>query len=142
MAGGTAPHTTDTTEMYDGSSWTNVGRLPIVLAYFQLININNRILSFGKHIFRYLIYRYPIILFSGGLGSAPSYKNNILEFDINKLEWTQIGNMTYAAHSPAVSEVNFADFEPWCQKRSLKKNQPILPVPGKKGDDASQQTDN
>ena len=49
--------------------------------------------------------------------------------------------MTYAAYSLGVSEVNFADFEPWCQKRSLKKNKPILPEPGKKGNDAAQPTD-
>ena len=66
--------------------------------------------------------------------------DNILEFDINKQEWTQVGNMTYAAHSPGVSEVNFADFEPWCRKRSLNKIKPILPEPGKEGDYAAQQT--
>ena len=49
--------------------------------------------------------------------------------------------MTYGAYALAASEVNFADFEPWCQKRSSKKNKPILPEPGKKGDNAAQQTD-
>ena len=67
--------------------------------------------------------------------------DNILEFDINKQEWTQVGNMTYAAHSPGVSKVNFADFEPWCKKPSLKNIKPILPLPGKKGDDGTQPTD-
>ena len=62
-------------------------------------------------------------MFSGGYGdrSSPKFKNHILEFDINKLEWTQVANMTYAANGIAVSEVDFADFEPWCQKSSNKK---------------------
>ena len=80
-------------------------------------------------------------MFSGGIGGTPYYKNNILEFDVNKQEWTQNGTMALAAHSLAVSGVDFADFEPWCQKRSLKKNKPILPEPGKKGDNAAQPAD-
>ena len=71
----------------------------------------------------------------GGLLGNGGYLSDILEFDINKQEWTQNNNMTYAARDNGVSEVDFADFEPWCQKRSLMK--PILPVPGKKGDDAA-----
>ena len=63
-----------------------------------------------------------------------------MEFDINNQEWTQVGNMAYGAFGPAVSEVNFVDFEPWCQKRSLKKNKPIIPVPGEIGNDAAQPT--
>ena len=43
--------------------------------------------------------------------------------------------MTYAARDCGVSEVDFADFESWCQTRSLKK--PILPEPSKEGDDAA-----
>ena len=69
----------------------------------------------------------------GLLGS--DYISDILEFDINKQEWTQINNMTYAARDCGVSEVDFADFESWCQTRSLKK--PILPEPSKEGDDAA-----
>ena len=49
--------------------------------------------------------------------------------------------MNYGSYGPAVSEVDFADFEPWCRKRSLKKNDPIIPEPGTKGDDAAQPTD-
>ena len=76
----------------------------------------------------------------GGFKNGPVI-NNIFEFDIKRQEWTQVGNMNYGANSPAVSEVNFADFEPWCRKRSLKKNDPIIPEPGTKGDDAAQPTD-
>ena len=71
----------------------------------------------------------------GGLLGNGGYLSDILEFDINKQEWTQNNNMTYAARDNGVSEVDFAYFEPWCQKRSQKT--PILPVPGKKGDDAA-----
>ena len=63
------------------------------------------------------------------------YKNNIREFDISNLEWTQVGNMPYAADYAGVSEVNFTDFELWCQQSSRKK---IIPYPleqGKKEDD-------
>ena len=61
-------------------------------------------------------------MFSGGYGKAsPNFNNHILEFDINKREWTQVGNMTYGATGVAVSEVDFADFEPWCKKSSKKK---------------------
>ena len=52
--------------------------------------------------------------FSGGVNDNNSYKNNILEFDIRNQKWTQVGNMNYAAHSLGVSEVDFADFELWC----------------------------
>ena len=41
---------TDTTEIFDGSTWTNVGRLPWKMFYFKIINIDNKILSFGKRI--------------------------------------------------------------------------------------------
>ena len=74
----------------------------------------------------------------GGFKNGPVI-NNIFEFDIKRQEWTQVGNMTYAAHSHGVSTVNFEDFEPWCQKRSLKK--PILPQPRKKGDNAAKPVD-
>ena len=42
---------TDTTEIFDGSAWTNVGRLPWGIINFPIINIDNKILSFGKRIF-------------------------------------------------------------------------------------------
>ena len=41
--------------------------------------------------------------------------------------------MIYAAYALGVSEVNFTDFEPWCQKRSLKKIIDSPPKPAKKG---------
>ena len=50
------------------------------------------------------------------------YQDNILEFDINKREWTEVGNMNYAAHNVGVSEVNFTNFEPWCQKNVIKRS--------------------
>ena len=50
MSGGyTQGAYTDTTELYDGS-WSYVGKLPWQLSRFTIINIDNRILSFGKHI--------------------------------------------------------------------------------------------
>ncbi len=67
----------------------------------------------------------------GGAGANPS---NILEFDINKREWIEVGNMNYEAWGIGVFEVNFTDFEPWCQKRSLKKFIVSPPEPAKKGD--------
>ena len=39
----------DTTEIYDGT-WKNVGKLPFAMGYFQIINIGNKILSFGNRI--------------------------------------------------------------------------------------------
>ena len=76
--------------------------------------------------------------FSGGWDT--SVRNKILEYDISRQEWRQNITMSYAAQGIGLSVVNFADFEPWCQKRSLKK--PIFPVAGKKGDDGSQPSDN
>ena len=43
--------------------------------------------------------------------------------------------MNYAALKLGVSEVNFMDFEPWCQKRSLKRIIVSPPEPAKKEDD-------
>ena len=70
-------------------------------------------------------------ILSGGVQKPyPKYKNDILEFDINKREWTRVGNMTYGtglsaieqgATGVGVSEVNFADFKPWCQKARGRK---------------------
>ena len=77
-------------------------------------------------------------MFSGGLAST--HRDIILEFDISKQEWTQTGNMSYSARNPGVSEVNFADFEPWCNKRSFKNILPSLPESGKMGDDAAMPT--
>ena len=37
----------DTTEIFDGSTWTNVGRLPRLMDGIRIINIDNQILSFG-----------------------------------------------------------------------------------------------
>ena len=67
------------------------------------------------------------------------YKDNILEFDINKQEWEYLCvtdmcmmTMKYAADAIGVSEVDFADYEPWCQQRSLREIKPSLPEIGKK----------
>ena len=82
-------------------------------------------------------------IFSGGLTNNTIYKDNILEFDINKQEWEYLCvsdmcmmTMKYPADAIGVSEVNFADYEPWCQTRSLKEIKPSLPETGKKEDDA------
>ena len=40
----------DTTEIFDINKWTNVGKLPQARGYFQISNVDNRVLSFGKHI--------------------------------------------------------------------------------------------
>ena len=49
MSGGTNGYgKMDTTEVFDGSIWTNVGRLPKAMDYIQIINIDNRVLSFGN----------------------------------------------------------------------------------------------
>ena len=44
--------------------------------------------------------------------------------------------MNYAAYGLGVSVVNFTDFEPWCQKRSLKKIIISPPEPAKNGDNS------
>ena len=46
-AGGTGSVYTDTTEIFDGNTWTNVGRLPWGVINFPIINVDNKILSFG-----------------------------------------------------------------------------------------------
>ena len=56
---------------------------------------------------------------SGGTGFRSFQSNNILEFDINKREWTIVGKLTHATQDMGVSEVDFADFEPWCQNDTL-----------------------
>ena len=48
----------------------------------------------------------------GGYDGQP--RDNILKFDINKREWTEVGNMKYAAMRIGVSEVNLTDFQSWC----------------------------
>ena len=74
-------------------------------------------------------------MFSGGLASDGSYKDNILEFDINKQEWTQFSNMNYDNDALGVSEVNFEDFEPWCQNSTIPIGIRKAPLPkhGMKG---------
>ena len=74
----------------------------------------------------------------GGLaGTTPYYKDNILEFDIKKQEWTSVGNMNYGNDALSVSEVNFTDFEPWCQNSSTPIGVKKAPLPehGKTGYD-------
>ena len=75
----------------------------------------------------------------GGLASSsPYYKDNILEFDIKKQEWTSVGNMNYDNDALGVSEVNFADFEPWCQNSTTPPigiRKAPLPEQGKTGHD-------
>ena len=39
---------TSTTELYNGAIWFNVGKLPWGMRYFPIINIDNRILAFGR----------------------------------------------------------------------------------------------
>ena len=71
------------------------------------------------------------------------YKDFILDFDINKQEWDYLCvtdmcalRMKYAADAIGVSEVNFADYEPWCQQRSQREIKPSLPEIGKKEENA------
>ena len=56
---------------------------------------------------------------SGGHGWRSFRSNNILEFDINKREWTIVGKLTNATQDMGVSEVDFTDFKPWCQNNTL-----------------------
>ena len=72
-----------------------------------------------KHTYLIVSLYFNNLIFSGGFG-VPYYQNNILEFDIKNQDWAQVGNLSSAAYAHGVSVVNFADFEPWCQKRSLK----------------------
>ena len=54
VSGGGSSHVArdiDTTEIYDGISWKNAGKLPLAMGYFPIINIGNKILSFGKNAF-------------------------------------------------------------------------------------------
>ena len=53
LSGGGSSHyerDIDTTEIFDINRWVNVGKLPWALGYFHIGNIDNRVLSFGKHI--------------------------------------------------------------------------------------------
>ena len=69
MSGGfTGSDYIDTTEIYDGSIWTNVGSLPWKMSSFEIINIDNKILSFGIYIFyrmmriRTLLARFYLLM--------------------------------------------------------------------------------
>ena len=123
MAGGAVGgHFRDQSEVYDGSSWVKVGNLPWQLCRFTIINIDNKILLFGKHerkIYLKLSNNNMLYVCSGGTGFRSFQSNNILEFDINKREWTIVGKLTHATQDMGVSEVDFADFEPWCQNDTL-----------------------
>ena len=57
-----------------------------------------------------------MILVGGVMGNQESFKDNILEFDIIEQEWTEVGNMKYAAHAVGVSEVTLTDFEHACEE--------------------------
>ena len=57
MSGGwTGSAYSDSTEIFDGNNWTTVGRLPWGIINFPIITIDNKVLSFGKHISK-SIYR-------------------------------------------------------------------------------------
>ena len=60
----------------------------------------------------------PIILAGGSEGSWPEdivELDIILEYDITEDSYTQIGTMTQARNSHAISVVKYKDFSEWCE---------------------------
>ena len=60
----------------------------------------------------------PIILAGGSVGSWPEDivdLDIILEYNITDDSYTQIGTMTQARNSHAISVVKYEDFSKWCQ---------------------------
>ena len=54
---------TSTTELYNGAIWFNVGKLPWGMRYFPIINIDNRILAFGRrHLVRFYCKFLSLVL--------------------------------------------------------------------------------
>ena len=55
--------------------------------------------------------------YSGGItgsSSPDSIRDDILEFNQETEEWTEIGTMTVPRHRHGVAVVSFADYDQWC----------------------------
>ena len=50
---------------------------------------------------------------SGGYDGSDA-RDNILEYDPENREWTQVGTMREAKYGPAVSVVDYEDYATWC----------------------------
>lgn len=107
-------HTLDSMETYDPAvgQWVIVGALPKPLESLKAINIDGRILLFGKKT-TFLIFTRQSI--SGGYYYQDvEYVNTILEYNIDTNTFDTVGFMTEARSDHAVSVVKYSDYSNHC----------------------------
>ena len=51
---------------------------------------------------------------SGDTGDSLDSQDTILEYDITKDKYQEIGHMLEPRHAHAISVVQYSDFAPWC----------------------------
>ena len=111
---------TDTTEIFDHNlgRWTTSGaKLPRPMGELKAVNIDGRVLIFGKYI---LIHHTPDIKETYKIaGGAPYAKpdakpDDILEYDPEQDSMVPVGQKIKARAYHAVSVVKAQDYAPWC----------------------------
>ena len=65
---------------------------------------------------RTILKQVDIYFNSGGMVNHITIRNDILEYDPETEEWTQIGTMREARYSHAVSVVDFRDYADFCRE--------------------------
>ena len=111
---------TDTTEIFDHNlgRWTTSGaKLPRPMSALKAVNIDGRVLIFGKYI---LIHHTPDInetyKIAGGRPYAKPYgqPDDILEYDPEQDSMVPVGQKLKARANHAVSVVKVQDYAKWC----------------------------
>ena len=111
---------------YDGSSrlsstemftegqlgWTDVGPLPFAATLLRGVSLNNRIIMTGDNFFLQLLSQNVLPL-PGGYTDKNTL-SSILSFDVNSLDWTQVGSMLMKRGGHGVSVVNSEDVLQYC----------------------------
>ena len=94
-------------------------KLPTALQLLSATNIDNRVLIFG------MIFCEPTVICifihslthvkGGGTAGSPLHSvDTILEYDITRDEYQEIGHMLEPRNSHAISVVQYSDLAPWC----------------------------
>ena len=125
------PTRTDTTELYQGNKWRVLtAKLPFAIPGMQVLQFNNKILSFGNYFcFKLLIdlFCFLSIIFATPnkiLQLTPLFNflichlggSKVLEFNKETNDWTEIGPFLEAQNHHAASVVRIDDFKAWCRK--------------------------
>ena len=102
--------------MYSDNVWRTVeAKLPAGISSLRAVTvstvINNRVLLFGKTEVD-IVNIFCQLTVGGYVGDKA--RDNILEFNLEAEEWTEIGAMKEARESHGVAVVSSQDFVDWC----------------------------